>query len=118
MKDHSECKRAYIRSSKAYYSRVLDGKIQVMIGMYCPDGGTTGEFEFEWIDIGLSHLVMRLKCFNDSFGALGKFSDLLKKLESLDNEESESYSKIQEPEFCKILDNLGIVDITKYNQED
>lgn len=114
MKNHKDCKRAYIRSSKAYYSDVLDGKICVMVGMYHDEGGTTGEFEFEWKDIGLDYLAMRLKCFGDSFGALKEFQDLLEELAILDNSENVQYKSIQEPDFCKILDKLGIVDVTQY----
>lgn len=111
MKDHKGSKRAYVRSSKAFYAKVLGKKISIMIGMYHPDGGTSGEFEIEWVDLGESKgLCARLKCFDDAWDALAQFKDLLEKMAELDE------SAIQEPEFCKVLDELGIIDITEYEQ--
>jgi hypothetical protein len=111
MRDHSECKRAYIRSSKAFYSKLLPRKtVKVMVGMYHPEGGTSGEFEFEWIDLGMPKLCVRLKCFDDAWDSLLQFKDLLHKMAELDDK------NIEEPEFCKVLDELGIIDITQYEQ--
>ena len=107
---HEGCKRAYIRSSKAFYANVLKEKINVMIGMYYPNGGTSGEFEFEWVELGNRGLCARLKCFEDAWDALAQFKDLLHKMSDLDGE------NIQEPEFCKVLDELGIIDITEYER--
>ena len=110
MKDHNGCKRAYIRSSKAFYANVLKDKTSVMIGMYHPDGSTSGEFEFEWVDLGSKGLCARLKCFDDAWDALSQFKDLLHKMAELGEKD------IQEPEFCKVLDELGIIDITEYER--
>jgi hypothetical protein len=111
MRDHKGCKRAYIRSSKAFYAKTLPTEtIKVMVGMYHPEGGTSGEFEFEWVDLGSSGLCVRLKCFDDAWDALAQFKDLLRKMAEIDEQ------NIQESEFCKILDKLGIIDITEYEQ--
>lgn len=111
MKDHEGCKRAYIRSSKAFYAKTFPNeKINVVIGMYHPDGGTSGAFEVEWVDLGSHELCARLKCFDDAWDALAQFKDLLHKMAELDDQ------NIQEPEFCSVLDELGIIDITEYEQ--
>lgn len=101
------CKRAYIRSSKVHYAQFSPRETEkVMVGMYHPEGGTSGEFEFEWVGKGCA----RLKAFEDSWSALWLFKDLLEKMSEIDSE------KIQEPEFCQLLDSLGIIDITEYEQ--
>jgi len=110
MANHEQCKRAYYRSSKAYYANALKEKnVSVLVGMYHPDGGTTGEFEFEWVELGGKYCA-RLKSFEDSWSALSLFKDLLEKMAEIDD------TGIQEQEFCEILDSLGILDITQYEQ--
>lgn len=110
MTNHDGCKRAYIRSSKAHYSAYLPKEnIRVMVGMYHPEGGTSGEFEFEWVILNGKGCA-RLKAFEDSWSALWLFKDLLEKMSEIDSEE------IQEPEFCQLLDSLGVIDITEYEK--
>lgn len=111
MKNHDGGKRAYTRSSKAYYASGLKEKVSVMIGIYYAEGGTSGEFEFEFIEIRKNKpLAARLKAFEDSWSALWQFKDLLEKMAEIDDQE------IQEPEFCQLLDGLGIIDITEYER--
>lgn len=106
---HKGGSRAYIRSSKAYYAKLLNEPISIMIGIYYPDGGTTGEFEIKFIELLKNHpLSAQLKAFEDSWNVLYLFSDLLEKMSEISGQE------IQEPEFCEILDSLGIIDITEY----
>jgi hypothetical protein len=112
MKNHEGCVRAYVRNSNAWYSKSLNGKISIMIGMYHPEGGTSGEFEVEFIEIHKNKpLAARLKAFEDSWSALWLIKDLLEKMAEFDSE------IIQEPEFCNLLDSLGIVDITEYEKD-
>jgi hypothetical protein len=82
---------------------------RVMVGMYHPDGGTSGEFEVEWIVLQQQKCA-KLKSFEDSWSALWLFKDLIEKMSEIDSD------KIQEPEFCKLLDSLGIIDITAYEE--
>ena len=111
MKNHDGGKRAYIRSSKAYYASSLKEKVSVMIGIYYAEGGTSGEFEVEFIELRNDKpLAARLKAFDDSWSALWLFKDLLEKMAEIDGQE------IQEPEFCQLLDSLGIIEITKYER--
>jgi hypothetical protein len=108
MRHHRGCKRAYMRLSKEYFAAKIPAEtIKVMVGWYHKDGGTEGEFEFEWIKLS-GELYPRLIAFNDAWAVLWEFKDLLEKMANVDNQ------KIQEPEFCKLLDSLGIIDITQY----
>ena len=109
MKDHSGCIRAYIRSSKAWYAD-LNRNVSITIGMYHPDGGTSGEFEVEWVNLNSFGVFPQLKCFEDSWNALSYFGDLLGRMSDVGGE------NISEPDFCKILDSLGISDITEYER--
>lgn len=110
MSTKTECKRAYIRSSKAFYATHFPSdNIQVMVGLYHPEGGTCGEFEFEWVPLS-SGTHARLNVFEDSWDALWQFQDLLEKMGEIDD------TDIQEPEFCELLDSLGIIDITEYER--
>lgn len=113
MKNHKGGKRAYIRNSKAYYASLLDKeRVSVMVGIYYAEGGTTGEFEVEFVQIQKNKpLAARLKAFEDSWSALWLFNDLLKKMAEIDGQD------IQEPEFCQLLDSLGIIDITEYERD-
>ncbi len=107
MKNHKGGKRAYIRSSKAYYNSVVL-TTRIMIGIYDSEGGMSGEFQIEWIDLGKAYA--QLQVFEDTWSCLWEFRDLLEKMAEIDGQ------AIQEPEFCKLLDNLGILDITEYEK--
>ena len=110
MNRHEGGKRCYIRSSKAWYNNVVE-EIEIMVGIYYDEGGTSGEFRFRWTEIG-NKLVPKLVCYDDSWNALSLFRDLLDKMAEIDDE------NITEPEFSKILDELGIFDKTEYEQYD
>lgn len=110
MENHEGNIRGYIRCSKAYYAELHGNTIEVTVGMYAPDGGTSGEFMFEWVDLS-GVLYPRLKAFDDSWSALWMFQDLLQAMSGIDDE------GIQEPEFCQLLDSLGISDMTKYKAQ-
>ena len=105
---HKECRRGYHRSSKAWYAKTLKAEIiEVSFGMYHLDGSTSGDMTMEWIELG-GEQNARLKCFEDSWSALSLFDDLIQKMGSVDK------MLIQEPEFCKMLDECGFKDLTKY----
>ena len=54
--------------------------------MYHKDGGTTGEFNLNWVDITDTCPAIELKVYNDSFSALKQFDDLLCFLEERDDD--------------------------------
>ena len=106
-RNHENCIRGYHRSSKAWYSHVVEN-IDVTFGMYDEDeGGTTGEMIMEWKELD-GKLTAQLKCFEDSWSALSLFPDLIQKLGEADSDE------IQEEDFVKILDGCGFKDLTSY----
>jgi len=110
-KNHEGCSRAYVRSSKTWYYD-SNSKISIYFGMYnIEDGGTSGEMEMVWIDLG-GRLSARLESFHDSWIALSLFPDLIEKMGKSDIQVSGN--SIQEEEFVKLLDECGFKDITEY----
>jgi len=112
MNNHIECVRGYHRTNKAWYSANGNRKtVEVMFGMYHPDGGTSGEMAMEWINLGVSYpSVAQLKSFEDSWGVLALFNDLILKLSEFDSK------NIQEEEFIEILNKCGFKDLTQYEE--
>jgi hypothetical protein len=109
MRDHTGCIRGYYRGTKAYYAKNLqDDNLNVMFGMYHPEGGSSGEMKMEWVDIG-SKKTPQLQVFDDAWDALGLFLDLIQQLAQRDDQ------NITDDEFCLILDRLGFKDLTEYN---
>ena len=109
MNDHENCKRQFIHLSRAWYaksslanSRVDD---EVMIGMYHPEGGTTGEFAIRWSDVGGKSVPM-LCVFDDAWDAMMMFRDVLEVMASVDDQ------KVTPERFCELLIECGVEDAT------
>jgi hypothetical protein len=108
MKNHEEQHRGYHRSSKSYWAKLTKpDRIKVQFGMYHPDGSTTGEMKMEWAPFNYS-LSPTLTVHEDSWSVLALFPDLIQRLGEVDDK------RLQEPEFCKILEELGFKDLTAY----
>lgn len=105
MTDHIGCIRGYHRSSKANYKDVVES-IQVMFGMYHPDGGTSGEMCMQWVQ--LDTLTPQLTVYNDAWSALSLFEDVINKIGELDDMD------ISEEQFVALLDTCGFKDLTAY----
>lgn len=110
MKDHSDCKRQFVHLSRAWYGKATLQRETVMhdeinIGFYHTEGGTTGEFGIKWIELGNKE-VPELRVFDDGWDALWCFSDLLKKMAEIDNE------NVTPANMCKLLISCGIEDAT------
>lgn len=71
--------RGFYVLSQAWYgnANMRDTKEEIMMGIYHPDGGTTGEFAIRWIDLGGSDYAPRLEVFGDAWSALPLFHELL-----------------------------------------
>ena len=74
--------------SQAWYGEANLGRQrrlvdEIMIGMYSPEGGTSGEFAIRWTDLGGKPVPM-LCAFDDSWSALQHFGDVLAKLAEVD----------------------------------
>ena len=115
MRNHEGCIRGFYRSVKAYYARFeeVEGEfkptepVDIMIGMYHPDGGSSGEFSIVCDDA----LGPQLRAWCDGWSALNtNFLDLLKELEKWDDEDP------TEEEVANLLLSLGIHDLTKYSR--
>ena len=111
MRDHTGHKRCYTRTSKTWYAKSLENEnVDVVITMENVDGGgVSGELIIEWIPLD-DKLSPRLKCLDDSWSALMQFKDLLGRMAEVDGQD------ISEDDFCKILDELGIIEITPYEK--
>lgn len=109
MKDHTGCRRGFIWTSQAYYAKtalatrdVLDN---ITIGMYHPEGGTTGEFTIEWTELG-GRECAQLKAYDDSWSALQLFGDVLAKVAEHDD------AGLTPAQLAELLLSCGVVDLT------
>ena len=110
MKDkHEGCERGFTVFSEAWYSknqREHDMLDEIMVGMYHPEGGTTGEFGIRWTMLG-GKATPRLEVFNDAWDALQRFGDMLAWMASVDDQ------KISPQAFAEALRGIGIKDQTE-----
>ena len=109
MGDHENCKRQFIQLSRAWYaetflpnSRLND---EVTVGMYHPEGGTTGEFAIRWSEIG-GKIVPMLCAFDDAWDALMMFRDVLEVMASVNDQ------NVTPDRFCELLIECGVEDAT------
>lgn len=110
---HAGDVRAFIILSQAWYGDTAlpaqdraKGVDEIMMGFYCPDGGTSGEFSIKWAPLG-DRLVPRLKAFDDSWSALANFSDVIEKLAAIDG------SNPSVEQVATILKSCGVADKTE-----
>ena len=111
MSKHDGCKKQFIHLARAWYGdangvqRSGEPGDNISIGFDHPDGGTTGEFSIEWVDLGRD-VCPQLKVFDDGWSALWEFRDVLEKMAALDGTNPS-------PEIiCKLLESCGIEDTT------
>ena len=109
-RNHEGCIRGFYRCSKAWYAD-KNRDTEIAIGMYDPEGGTSGEFSVKWSELG-SRIVMQLRAYDDSWSALACFADLLAGMANMDSD------KISEPEFANFLTAIGVKDLTPYNRNE
>ena len=109
MEEYSEYKRQFIQLSRAWYAeanlRDVDYLDKITVGFYHPDGGTSGEFEISFEKLG-GKIVPKLIAFDDSWGALLGFADLVEEMAEIDNQ------NVSAEKFCEILEKLDIEDNT------
>jgi hypothetical protein len=79
-RDHSGGFRGFIFTPAAWYAKAIGkdraGEREVMIGIYHPGGGTSGEFAIREQSLGGS-FALRLEVWSDGWSALALFPDLL-----------------------------------------
>ncbi|MDA3833732.1 MAG: hypothetical protein PF495_10065 [Spirochaetales bacterium] len=105
--------RGFSQLSKTWYGKtnltnpaMLD---IISIGFYTPDGGTSGEFQVAWEKLA-GKWIPRLKAFDDSWISLSNFSDMLKAMAGVDDQ------NIPPDDFASMLEKLGIRDMTRVTQ--
>ena len=117
----SEPIRGFHHLSKAWYAEAnlkgrSDGIVdEVTIGLYYKDddGGTDGEFAVRWHNLRHGVICPCLQVFDDSWEILRKeFDDVLVAMMALDNE------SVTPDDFCRILQELGLEDLTKKGDPD
>lgn len=113
MKNYEGFIRGYHRTSKAWYANP-EKDIEVLFGLYHPEGGTIGEINMKWIELLDGNLYPKLECFADSWYALFSFTDLLEKMAELAGKQI----KIKETDFCEMLNSCGFKDLTHYKLND
>lgn len=100
MKNHKGCRRGYWVVTDAWWKKHLNDKApEISFGMYHPDGGTSGEATMIWTQFKNSEKpVPELKCFDDGWSALSKFTNLFSDMSKVDSE------RISPEEFIKLLE--------------
>lgn len=98
--------------SKSHYGpanlgRDPDLKDELMIGNYCEDGGTTGEFAIRWFLLS-GRITPRLEAWDDSWMVLSGFTALIDQLGKFDSDRPEPEDVVE------LLKSLGFKDLTKY----
>ena len=106
---HDGCVRGFVFRSEAWYASTANepGTLdEIMVGMYHPEGGTTGEFKIRWVSVG-GRWTPRLEVFDDAWDALQRFGDMLAWMATVDDEHVSPQS------FARALRDLGIKDLTE-----
>ena len=108
MRNHKGDIRGFIHSGSAWYASSMPGpeKDSISIGMYAPDGGTSGEFMIDWVELN-GKFVPQLAAFDDAWSALENFTDMLKEMAKLDSK------GVTPQKFCEMLKSIGIEDLTE-----
>lgn len=103
--------RGFVHCSEAYYGLqqspghpVLD---VLMVGVYHPEGGTSGEFSVSWLNLkNAGEVMVQLEVTNDAWGILPIFQDVLNWMARLGGRSPSPQ------EFADALRNLGVTDLT------
>lgn len=106
MRNHAGDYRGFYIHSEAWFAKDGDAQ-EVVFGLYCQDGGTSGEMMMEWIDLDVGELVPKLSIFSDAWSSASQFLDLFLKLGEVDSK------NITPAEFVEILKSCGFKDMTK-----
>jgi hypothetical protein len=115
MKDKQKGAGKYIRgfywSNKAWYAGISGIKHdEITFGIYCTDGGCTGEMTMKWVKL-FGEDVPQLRAYEDSWEELASFKDVIDALGLMDGK------KMKEEEFVKILLDCGFTDLTSYEKK-
>ena len=119
-RDHTGGFRGFHFTPAAWYAKTLGKEVagdrDVMIGIYYPEGGSSGEFAIREVSLG-AHVALRLEVFDDAWSALALFPDLLALLAEHDSPPtgigaSRPRAPLTLDEMRPLLVSLGIKDCT------
>lgn len=105
-------KRRFYHLSRAWYKDVLENQEyidEVTFGLYCEQGGTTGEMAVRWYELISNELSPRLECFSDAWYVLSQFKDIIDAMAEFDDRKTKAISP---EEFCRLLIKCGFEDLT------
>jgi hypothetical protein len=110
MSKHDDGFRGFSVLSEAWYGKYTlarndDVSEEIMLGIYHPEGGTTGEFAIRWMKVG-ERFTPRLEVFHDAWDAMWRFADVLEGLASMDGQ------RPKPDRVTHLLRTLGIKDRT------
>lgn len=102
--------RSFSHHNESYYAKSLplsQGVVDdIYFGLSCGGGGTHGEMKMEWTELG-GRSVPQLKVYDDAWGVLASFTDLLTEMASVTDD------NITPKEFCEMLIRCGFKDTTQ-----
>ena len=88
MRKHDGDVRQYRILSESWYAdanmRNAEYTEEILFGMYCPEGGTSGEFSIRWIPLGGESSPV-LTAFGDAWSAMAQFPELLQQMVEWDS---------------------------------
>lgn len=106
--------KGFTHLSRAWYGEAnlknADYIDAIYFGLYAKDGGTTGEMCVKWVVLN-GEVTPMLTVFNDAWGALSQFKDLIDLLGKHNDENSTPQ------QFCEYLIECGFVDMTETTRE-
>jgi len=107
---HAECNRKFFHLSRAWYGKAnLEHRRncvdEILIGMYHPERGATGEFTIQWTELAGS-LAPLLCVYDDAWDALWQFRDVLEALTEIDGQNAPP------DKICELLVSCGVEDAT------
>lgn len=119
--DNNAPVRGFIHSSRAWYRESLSGGPVIMLGLYHPNGGTSGEFAFRWHELSARGRSPRLEVFDDAWRVLPQFDDVLQALAAFRPVETKGSwwtvrSPVTEDDVRELLLRCGLADLTAYTQ--
>lgn len=112
-RNHTGAVRGFHIYNEAWYSRLAAGAqmprefpASIQIGMYHPEGGTSGEFQVIWMELA-GKLTPQLRVFDDGWSALLRFGDLLGWMGLHDSDDPSA------EKMAAAMRELGIKDLTE-----
>jgi hypothetical protein len=111
MSKHEGCTRRFAILSQAWHANAnltpeqrRNGEDEITIGLYLPDGSSSGEFRIQWKPC-VNRVAPTLRAWEDSWSALANFSDVIQKLGELDSTNPSVQSVAEVLKSCGVTDN-------------